>query len=514
MPVESGRDQTWHTGVSDLGSYPVKEKQPRRIVGTGSVHGRSCTLGIVAGAESGCRTESKSDSRPDPRHDHSVGSDSETSLISEPFLVVDFIKSLRVVHFNILPQPLRSIGHSVPTTDELVPVTATVDLAALRHNVRVLQERADGADLMAVVKADAYGHGAIPVAKILREEGVRHFAVARPAEGVRLREAGLSDRILVLGAPFPDQLSVYTAHDLDATISSLETVEAACQHGHPARPIRAHVKVDTGMGRIGLSTEDAPEAISRLSEASGVTLAGIWTHFATADQPESAFAQTQLSRFEAVLETIDTSHSFSGRVHAANTGALLTIGARAHDFSTPLVRTGIAVYGLAASAELHARLDLHPVMTLSARVTHVKTVEPDTPISYGARWRATQTTRIATLGVGYGDGYPRLCSGRATARIAGEDRPIVGTICMDMCMVNLGPPDQPPAAEVEVGDEAIVFGPTGPTLYDVADWAETIPYEICCGISPRVPRRYVDSTSDERALPTSHDPTSNGLSSL
>ena len=436
---------------------------------------------------------------------------SQPAFTSEPSLGGDFIKGLRVNCARThLPSP--PIEHSTPDTDELVPVTATVDLAALRHNVRVLQDQADGADLMAIVKADAYGHGAVPVAEVLRDEGVRHFAVARPAEGVRLREAGLTDQILVLGAPFPDQLSVYTTHDLDATISSREAAAAACRHGQPSQPIRVHVKVDTGMGRIGLSPKEAPATISQLAEAPGVTLAGIWTHFATADEPESTFAQTQLRRFEDVLGDLDLPPSFAGRVHAANTGALLTIGARAHDFSSPLVRTGIALYGLAATAELHTRLDLQPVMTLSARVTHVKTVEPGTSISYGARWRASRRTRIATLGVGYGDGYPRLCSGRATVRIAGEDRPIVGTICMDMCMVDLGPPDQPPAAGVEVGDEAVLFGPAGPTLYDVAGWADTIPYEICCGISPRVPRRYVDSTSDEAHRPPSRTPASHNLS--
>jgi alanine racemase len=369
-------------------------------------------------------------------------------------------------------------------------VTATVDLSALRHNVRVLQERADGADLMAIVKADAYGHGAVPVARTLHDEGVRHFAVARPAEGIRLREAGLADRILVLGAPIPEQLSVYTAHDLDLTVSSAAVAAAACEHGTPSSPVRVHVKVDTGMGRIGLPPEEAPSVIARLSDAPGVVLAGIWTHFATADQPKSDFAQTQLDRFEAVLDDVDRPHPFTGHVHTANTGALLTIGARAQDFSAPLVRTGIALYGLAASADLDARIDLRPVMTLSARVTHLKTVAPGTSVSYGARWQAPRTTRIATLGVGYGDGYPRLCSGRATVRIAGAERPIVGTICMDMCMVDLGPPDQSPAADVAVGDEAVLFGPSGPSLYDVADWAETIPYEICCGISPRVPRDY------------------------
>ncbi len=433
---------------------------------------------------------------------------------SEPSAGADFIKGLRTCCVCDSRNFRDPIKHSAPDTDELVPVTATVDLAALRHNVRVLQARADGADLMAIVKADAYGHGAVPVARVLREEGIRHFAVARPSEAVRLREAGLTDRILVLGAPFRDQLSVYTSHDLDATIASPAAAEAACRHGRSAQPMRVHAKVDTGMGRIGLSPEEAPEVISRLAGAPGVTLAGIWTHFATADEPESAFAQTQLNRFRAMLDELDLSPTFSGRVHAANTGALLTIGARAHDFSAPLVRTGIALYGLAATADLHTRIDLRPVMTLRARVTHLKTVEPGTPISYGAHWRAPRTTRIATLGVGYGDGYPRLCSGRATVRLAGEDRPIVGSICMDMCMVDLGPPDQPPASNVHVGDDAVLFGPSGPTLYDVADWAETIPYEICCGISPRVPRRYVDSTTEttpERRRPS---PASLGRPSL
>jgi alanine racemase len=379
-----------------------------------------------------------------------------------------------------------------------------VDLSALRHNVRVLRERAEGADLMAIVKADAYGHGAVPVARTLRDEGVRHFAVARPAEGVRLRTAGLTGRILVLGAPIRDQLSVYSAHDLDITVSSTEVATAVCRHATPSQPLRAHVKVDTGMGRIGMPPEKAPEVIGRLSGASGVALAGVWTHFATADQPASSFAETQLDRFEAMLADADLPSRFTGHVHTANTGALLTLGARARDFSRPLVRTGIALYGLTASPDLDARIDLRPVMTLRARVTHLKTVPPGTSISYGAHWEAPHRTRIATIGVGYGDGYPRLCSGRASVRVAGTARPIVGTICMDMCMVDLGPPHERPATEVEVGDEVTLFGADGPSLHDVADWAETIPYEICCGISPRVPREYVGASTE---APGAYRPT-------
>jgi len=354
---------------------------------------------------------------------------------------------------------------------------------------------------MAIVKADAYGHGAVPVARTLWEEGIRHFAVARPAEAIQLREAGLSAPILVLSAPFPDDLSVYAEHDLDMTVSSPEAATAACQYGTPERPFRVHAKVDTGMGRIGLHPDDAPATIEQLAEAPGVRLAGVWTHFATADEPGSAFAEAQLSRFEAVLDALDDAPTdiHPDHVHAANTGALLTLDGRVLRFAAPLVRTGIALYGLTAAPALAERVDLRPVMRLRARVTHLKTVPPDTPISYGATWRAPRRSRIATLGVGYGDGYPRLCSGRASVRIGGAQCPIVGSICMDMCMVDLGPPDRPLAQSVTVGDEATLFGADRPTLYDVADWAETIPYEICCDLSPRVPRRYVDAAPDPDA---------------
>lgn len=381
-----------------------------------------------------------------------------------------------------------------------MPVTATIDLGALRHNVQALQARAEGAELMAVVKADAYGHGARPIARTLAAEGVRHFAVARPAEGVHLREAGLTGRILVLGAPFPDHLSVYTRHDLDVTVSSVDAAEAVRAHGTATHPMRAHVKVDTGMGRLGLALADAPAVIHRLAAAEGVVLSGVWTHFATADTPGHPLVQTQLDRFHSLLDRLDVSPE---HVHAANTGALLTLGPQAYDGPRPLVRTGLSLYGLAARPELAVRLNLRPVMRLRARVTHLKTVSPGTPISYGAEWRASERTRIATLGVGYGDGYPRLGSGRAAVRIADEHCPVVGAICMDMCMVNLGPPDRPPATDVSVGDEATIFGPEGPTMYDVANWAETIPYEICCGLSSRVPRTYVDAEPDESSTEAS-----------
>lgn len=387
-----------------------------------------------------------------------------------------------------------------------MPVTATVDLAALRHNVRALQARAGDAALMAVIKADAYGHGARRTACVLHEAGVRHFAVARPDEGIRLRDALGDDRrdarILVLGAPLPEHLPAYVEHDLGVTVSSVDVAEAVCALASSARPVRVHVKVDTGMGRIGLTEDEAPRVMRRLADAPGVRREGLWTHFATADEPGSAFAKAQLDRFRRVVDALGDAVE---HVHAANTGALFTFDAVDMPFPRPLVRTGIALYGLGASADLVESAALRPVMRLSTRVTHVKTVARGTPVSYGAVWRAPRRTRVATLGAGYGDGYPRRCTGRAEVRIHGARRPVVGTICMDMMMVDLGPPGDPVSDAVSVGDDAVLFGPDGPTLYEVARWAETIPYEVCCGISPRVPRRYTtaDSAPFERDEPPS-----------
>lgn len=384
-------------------------------------------------------------------------------------------------------------------------VFAEIDLSAVRHNIRTLAHRAAPSDLMAVVKADAYGHGATHIAPVLEDEGVNAFAIARPAEGVELREAGISGRILVLGAPLPGDLPVCVKHDLDVTVSSEDVAQRVIQHAiDTGDAIRVHLKVDTGMSRLGLSTDAAAPVYHQLSGTADVDVEGVWTHFATADAPGQALTTTQRRRFAALLRDLgDVPY------HLENTGALITgegvnharsgDGGFSDDVGRPpqYVRTGIAVYGLAPSRAMGEdptlRLGLAPALTLKARVTHVQTIQPGTSVSYGATWTATRPTRIATLGAGYGDGYPRLGSGRATVRIGGEQRPVVGNICMDMCMVDLGAPTGECARRVEVGDAAVLFGARGPTMYDVADWAKTIPYEICCGLSRRVPRIYRDA---------------------
>ncbi len=381
----------------------------------------------------------------------------------------------------------------VPASDvaqdaDLSPVQAVIRLDHLRHNVRSVRALAGAAQLMGVVKADAYGHGAVPIARVLHEEGVRHFAVARIGEAVTLRDAGFTAPILVLGAPLPHHLAAYAAYDLGVTVASAAVADAVVDAATSHAPLRVHVKVDTGMGRIGLTPNAAPDVIHRLFRASGVEVAGLWTHFATADADDPTFVHQQLDRFERVAGQVGDAASC---VHVANSSALLTLSERLPDVQPALVRTGIMLYGLADRADFAAEAGLRPVMQCTAQVTQVKTVPAGTSISYGRQWQAERETRIATLGVGYGDGYPRLCSNRAEVTLGGHRVPVVGAVCMDMMMVDLGPPGTGP--DVAVGDAAVLFGADGPSAFDVARWAETIPYEVCCRIDARVPRRYVST---------------------
>lgn len=386
----------------------------------------------------------------------------------------------------------------------LTPTTATVDLDAVRHNARLVQERAAPADLMAVVKANAYGHGAVRIARALREEGVSHFAVARVPEALELRRAGIEAPIQVFAAPLPEHLPAYARHRLDVTVSSNAVADALVElaAGRPdsAAPIRAHVKVETGMERIGEPPEEAAATVRRLAATNGIEVAGLWTHFAAADEPgQEAFTRRQLDILQEAAEAAGPlSH---GRVHAANTPALLHFQESYRALSPTFVRCGLALYGLTrfppeGRAEGSGQ-QLRPAMRFSSKITHLKTIEAGASVSYGRGWTAPERVRLATVGCGYGDGYARLLSGRAEVGVAGRRFPVVGSICMDLMMVNLGPPEDAPS--VEVGDEVVLFGPGGPSAQEVADWSETIPYEVATRVRSRVPRRYPDeATPSER----------------
>jgi alanine racemase len=407
--------------------------------------------------------------------------------------------------------PSAATDDAPPTTADpalLTPTTATVDLDAVRHNARLIQRRAaPAADLMAVVKADAYGHGSVRVAKALRKEGDEHFAVARVSEAVRLREAGVEARIMVFEAPLEEHLPAYAHYRLDVTVSSKAVGEAlirlAKRRPSSAPPLRAHVKVETGMERLGEEPEVAAEIVRRLRRASGVEVAGLWTHFVSADDAEQqAFTQRQLGILQ---EAADSAGPLpNGRVHAANTPAMLHFPDSFRALAPTFVRCGLALYGLARfSSEVCAALgreQLRPAMRFTSKITHLKTVDEGATVSYDRSWTAPERVRLATVGCGYGDGYTRLLSGRAEVGVHGRRFPVVGSICMDLMMVNLGPPESAPPAEV--GDEVVLFGPDGgPSVQDVADWSETIPYEVVTRVRGRVPRLYAgeDAAGDAEA---------------
>ncbi|HXF57007.1 MAG TPA: alanine racemase [Actinomycetota bacterium] len=359
---------------------------------------------------------------------------------------------------------------------------AVVDLDAVRHNVRLL--RPERAELMAVVKADGYGHGAVPVARAALEAGASWLGVALVEEAVALREAGIRAPVLLLSECSPGAEREAVEAGLTPTLYTAEGLRRLGAAARAAgRPVAVHVKLDTGMHRVGLPPEEAVAFCARVKEA-GLELEGLWTHFALADEPEDPFTAEQLKRF---LEAADRVASALGRpryLHAANSAAVL-----AHpEAHLDLVRVGIAMYGLPPGPALAGRADLRPAMSLRTRVAMVKRVAAGEGISYGLRYRLARESTIATLPVGYADGYSRLLSSRGQVLIRGRRYPVAGTVCMDQVMVDCG--DDP----VEPGDEAVLFGRQGEeqvTADEVAGWMGTISYEVLCGVSARVPRRYL-----------------------
>lgn len=356
--------------------------------------------------------------------------------------------------------------------------------------MRVLRARAVGAALLGIVKADAYGHGVERIAQALCAEGVRHLAVATIHEALAVKTLGLPVSILVFSAPLAPYLSAYAEHGFEVAVTSPAVAAAVAEAARRAGPLRVHVKVDTGMHRLGLHPAEVDAVVRLLDATPGIYLAGLWTHFATADAPADTFAAEQMKRFRPVWEAYGDAFEY---VHVANSGALLRQPAllAALPPARTLVRTGITLYGLGDSPWLTEGTDLRPVMRFTSRVMHLQTVEAGETTSYGRTWSAERPTRLATVGAGYADGYHRLLSNRAEVGIRGQRYPVAGTVCMDMFMVDLGPPDGPGAA-VQVGDEVVLFGTGGPSAFEVARWAETIPYEIVCAVSQRVPRVYVE----------------------
>jgi alanine racemase len=369
------------------------------------------------------------------------------------------------------------------------PAWAEVDLAAIRHNVGVVRQAAGAAAVCAVVKADGYGHGSVRVARAALQSGASWLAVALVEEGIVLREAGIDAPILLLSQPPDFAAPELLANRLTPTVYTPAGIQALGDAA--ASVVHVHLKVDTGMHRVGASTEDAVALARLVHEHPRLELAAVWTHFAVADEPARAdVTRAQQRRFEDACAAIEAAGVPVPMRHAANAAG--TLYARAvYD----LVRPGIALYGYAPNPD--EPCDLRPALSLKARVSHAKVLDAGERLSYGLRYELRERSLVATVPLGYADGVPRrLGETGGEVLIGGRRRPIAGNVTMDQILVDCGG-----GAEVSVGDEVVLLGRQGDERVTADEWAGrlgTISYEILCGIGPRVPRVEVDDEMKDR----------------
>jgi alanine racemase len=377
----------------------------------------------------------------------------------------------------------------VRTTD-VRPTYVRVDLAAVRHNVARLAAAAPGADVCAVVKADAYGHGAVPVARAALAAGATWLGVALVEEGRELRAAGIDAHVLLLSEPPVAAAREIVDADLTPVVYRPEMLDALAALGADrGTPVAIHVKFDTGMGRVGVRPEDAACILRRAADSPHLDVTGLLTHLACADEPERSVTADQLVAFDRSLDLAAELGITPRWVHAANTAGTLCHPAAHRD----LVRPGIGVYGLSPAPEIDAAdHDLRPVAALVSEVSFVKRVPAGTPVSYGHRFAAPAEGWVATVPIGYADGVPRRLTGAGEVLLGGRRRPIAGAITMDQLLVWCGE-DAP-----TVGDEVVLLGHQGDEQLRVEDWAAhlgTITYELTAQLTSRLPRRYVDGPS-------------------
>jgi alanine racemase len=364
------------------------------------------------------------------------------------------------------------------------PTRAIINLAAFRENLeRVKKYVGPGTKIMAVVKSHAYGHGVRVISREAVRGGVHYLGVARVDEGLELRNEGIDTPVVVFEIAPEGLAELAIAHDIELSVSSLDHARLfggiAQRHGLKAR---LHAKVDTGMSRLGFDYAVAAEEIEQVARLQGVELVGVYSHFATAEEPDQCFAREQLKRFNAVLEELERRRVPIPIRHMANSAAIITMPEAHFD----LVRPGIMLYGYGPAKQMAADAGLKPVMSLFSRVMFLKKVRPGTGISYGLRFVTEKETWIATVPVGYGDGYSRMLSNKAEVIIREKRYPVVGTICMDHCMIDVGMD-----SDVRVGDEVTLLGGTGDhwiSAWELAEKLGTIPYEVTCMVSARVPR--------------------------
>lgn len=386
--------------------------------------------------------------------------------------------------------PSSSPHGSPALTDGLRPTHLEVDLTRLRENYRAIARHVAPARVMPVLKANAYGHGLVAVARMLEREKPFSVAVAYLEEAVRLRDAGLRLPVLVLGGIVGAQIPRFLEQGLTLTASSVDKLLAieACAVAMRVKA-RVHLKIDTGMERIGTHWYSAERLLETSLGVRNVEVEGIFTHFANADAADLTQSRLQLERFQEVLHFYER-HSLPPPLrHVANSGAILQLPESYLD----IVRPGILLFGASPAPEVPLTLEVRQALRWLTQVVFFKVVKAGNPVSYGSTWRPAADTRVITLPVGYGDGYMRAMSGQARVIVRGQRVPVVGRICMDQIMVDIGR-----EGSAYNGDEVVLLGESGPggqaciRIEELAAWANTIPHEILTNINTRVPRVYIE----------------------
>ncbi|MFZ5642992.1 MAG: alanine racemase [Bacillota bacterium] len=370
-----------------------------------------------------------------------------------------------------------------------LPAWAEIDLNALSHNIKEIRRiTPPEAGIMAVVKANAYGHGSLEVSRIALASGAVRLAVARTAEGADLRRGNIKNPVLVLGYTPAGLIGEVSEYGLEQTVFGFEYAKEVNNEAlRLGVRIPVHIKVDTGMGRLGVVTgkDSTIDEIKKIASLPGIDAVGIFTHFASADSADKQFANQQLEKFNSLLEHLKREGIEFPIVHCANSAAIIDMPNSGFN----LVRAGISMYGLYPSDEVNAeRIELKPVMSFKARIAQVKRVPAGFSVSYGCTYKTPEDTVIATLPVGYADGYSRRLSSRGEVLVRGKRVPVIGRVCMDQCMIDVGN-----LSEVFPGEEVVLFGRQGDALLpveDIAVWIGTINYEVVCMVGSRVPRIY------------------------
>ena len=360
---------------------------------------------------------------------------------------------------------------------------AEINLHHLVHNVRAIQQQVSPSQIIPVVKADAYGHGAVIVAKRLVKEGFKFFAVAQFQEAMELRESGIHYPILIFGRLFPDEIPIAIKAGFRMSLFGKQDIQWIEKEAKSQQP-HVHVNVDTGMGRIGVLLDNEPDFFDDLTSSNHCIWEGLYSHFSTSDENDKDYANLQLNRFRKILDSIKKKSIQPSMIHMANSGAILDIPESYFD----AVRPGISLYGHYPSTETSLSIDLKQVMTLKTSVAHIRKIPAGFSVSYGRRWIAEKATTIAVLPIGYADGVRRGLTNIGDVLIQGKRYRIAGTVTMDHIMVDVG------HDPIKPGDEVIIWG-DGPDgriqVLEVAEKIGTIPYELTCGVSRRVKRVYI-----------------------